>query len=181
MATIVESARAAIAQEFQIAERLDAKARNQVAVGGAWYAAVQAVSAIAIKQHLDSAKGAGLAAKHHVTSGFGNDWFLVLIIVAGIAGVLLAVTIYFSYGVWKLRDEHEISSESLSQMAASARDPDTDLLGAFVEHYGYILSTRRENNGKRSKSFKWSSRFWSLALLSGLVELVFALVLLAYS
>jgi hypothetical protein len=166
-AEIAEAARSAIAQEFQVSERLDAKARNQVAVGGAWYALVQAIASIAIKQYLDN--------------GGDTDLFAVLIIVAGAAAFALAVSIFFSYGVWKLRDEQEITHESLEEMAASARDPAVDLLQQFVQHYGFILWSRRKNNKQRAESLMVATRWWIGSIVIGLAELVVALAVLAQS
>jgi hypothetical protein len=164
---VTAAARSAVQQEFQIAERLDAKARNQVAVGGAWFALVQAVASIALKQYLDH--------------GGDRELFKVLVVLAGLAAATLAVSILYAYGVWKLRDEQEITHTSLAEMAAAARDPHTDLLEQFVQHYGYILWTRRENNKIRAKNLTKATRWWIGAVFLGLVELVVALAVVAQS
>ena len=167
MQPVVDAARAAITQEFQIAERLDAKSRNQVVVGGAWYAGVQAIASIAIRDHID-------AGGHPLL-------FAIVIAVAIVSGVLFGVSIIYAYGVWKLRDEHEITEKSLGEMAAAARDQNVDLLDQLVKHYGFILWTRRENNKKRAESFHRSIPFWIAGIFFGLVELVVALAALAQS
>ncbi len=167
MAAVLDSARSAIGQEFQIAERLDAKSRNQVAVGGAWYALVQATASIAIKDHIDA--------------GGHPFLFSILIALATMSAATLGVSIFYSYGVWKLREEREITHTSLEEMAADARNPDVDLLDKLVEHYGFVLWTRRANNKDRGESFKRSIPWWIVAVFLGLAELVIALAVVAQS
>lgn len=167
-ALVVEAARAAIAQEFQIAERLDAKARNQIAVGGAWYALVQAAGSIAIRQYLDRGGSDTLA-------------FSAVLVLAGVSGFALAVSIAYCYGVWKLRDEKEMTPDAIEAMAESARDPDADLLSMFVQHYRFILWHRRANNALRARNFKRSTPWWVASLLFGLAELIAAVAVLAQS
>ncbi len=161
---IVDAARSAISQEFQVAERLDAKARNQVAVGAGWFALVQGIAAIAIKQQLDSRT---------------NVWFSVLIAIAVVGGLALGLSIFFSYQVWKLRDEQEITHESLEQMAAVSKGGEVELVDELAKHYGFILWTRRQNNADRASDFSNSVTPWVLGLLAGLAELIVALVALA--
>jgi len=165
VSALLETARSAVAQEFQVAERLDAKSRNQVAVGGAWYAVVQATAAIAIKQYVDNG---------------GSSWlFAAIVALASVSGVMLAVAILYSYSVWKLRDEQEITHESLQEMSTAARDPSVDLLSQLVDHYGFILWTRRKNNKDRVASFRKSTPWWIGSILFGIVELIVALALVA--
>lgn len=162
---VVETARAAVAQEFQIAERLDAKARNQVAVGGTQYALVQAVASIAIKEYLDSS---------------GSTSLFAAALTLGIAsGVCLVISILLCYGVWRLRDEQEINADGLTAMAASARDPKVDMYELTIRHYGSILWHRRANNRDRAKQLARSVPLWISSLLLGVTELAIAVALLA--
>src|SRR4051812_96289 len=48
LAQVIESARSMVAEQFQIAERLDRKARYQAGTAGAFFAVVQAVALNAI-------------------------------------------------------------------------------------------------------------------------------------
>src|SRR4051812_43085316 len=80
---VVEAAQNAVAQEFQIAERLDTKARNQMTVAGTWYALVTALAGVALRVWIDR----GL-----------NDWLVATIIVcAGVGAACLIVALFFSY------------------------------------------------------------------------------------
>jgi hypothetical protein len=162
---VVDAARTAIAQEFQIAERLDAKARNQVTVGGVWFALVQAVASVAIKNEIDAGRTTWL--------------FALLVVVALVAGACLVMTIVLSYDVWRLRDEVEITNESLEEMSEVARNPQDDLLDKMVAHYGFVLWTRRSNNKNRAQSFQNSIPWWMAALIAGLAKLVIAVAVLA--
>jgi hypothetical protein len=167
MRLVVDAARAAIDQEFKIAERLDAKARNQIAVGGAWYALVQAAASIAIKNYLDHGGNTPLFA-----------WVLTL---AAAGAVALGFAIAYSYSVWKLRDEKEITPDGLEAMAESAKDPGANMLDLFTRHYRFVLWHRRQNNKDRAESFKRSIPWWALSLAFGVAELLLAVALLAKS
>jgi hypothetical protein len=102
-------------------------------------------------------------------------------VLAALSGVTLGVSMLFSYGVWKLRDEKEIKHESLDEMAAAARNPNADLFDMLVQHYGFILWSRRENNKARARNFNVSIPLWIAAVLLALVELVVALAVVVES
>src|SRR4051812_4936004 len=46
---VLDTARDALDHEFQLAERYDAKARGRATLAGSWFAATQAVTAVALK------------------------------------------------------------------------------------------------------------------------------------
>jgi hypothetical protein len=163
---VLDVARAAISQEFQIAERLDAKSRNQIAVGGALFALVQAVASIAIT--------------HAVDNGDTRFTFGLLVATAAFAGLSLIVAAVFAYDVWRLRDEQEITPQALEEMAAASRDPKRELMDELVRHYEFILQTRRVNNRKRASAFDRSILPWMISLGLGTAELVTALIVLAH-
>jgi hypothetical protein len=168
MKLVVDAARAAVAQEFQIAERLDAKARNQMTVAGAWYAVVQTFAGITLRVLIDSPD-------HH-------RWLFALIVAfAAVAGACLIVAMLYSYGVWRLHQESEITHEGLGEMLDVARDPTDELGEKLVAHYQSILALRRLNNKKRAERFKHSVPWWIAALSLSLGELVLALFALAAS
>ena len=123
---VLEAARDAIRQEFQIAERLDAKARNQMAIAGTWFAVVQGVAGLAIG---DDETG----------SFFGWSYVTIIVVLAGAAGACLIVAMTLSYLVWRLRDEEEITHKALFEMADVARNPSDGLEDKLVAHNARIL------------------------------------------
>jgi hypothetical protein len=164
---VIDAARAAVAQEFQIAERLDAKARNQMTVAGAWYALVQTFAGITLRVLVDSG---------------GHDLLFAFIVAfAAVSAFCLIVAMFHSYRVWRLHQESEITREGIGEMLELAHDPSGDLGDKLAKHYGAILATRRDNNKKRAQSFKASVPWWIASLVLSLIELVLALWALAAS
>ena len=76
---VLDTIKASISEEFQIAERFDAKARSYLQLGGIWFAVVQAV-AIPLIPVLKVA----------------HRWILGLIIIGAVAAVTLAVATWFT-------------------------------------------------------------------------------------
>ena len=162
---VVEAARKAVELEFQIAERIDAKARNQMTVAGAWYALVTAIAGVALRAELDTG---------------GDDWLVASIVgFAAAAGVCLGIAMAFSYGVWRLRTEPDVEPDGLRAMLDDARGPNVDVAEQLVEHYRALLARRRRTNKIRVRNFKRSVRWWIFGLGFALVELLVALAALA--
>jgi uncharacterized integral membrane protein len=165
MNLVVEAARSAVAQEFNIAERLDAKARNQMTIAGAWYALVTAVAGVALRAQIDAG---------------GDDWLVAAIVVfAAAAGGCLIAAMLFSYRVWRLHHEPEVAPDGLLEMTVDAQDPDVDVAEQLVQHYRALLARRRANNKKRAASFQRSVTWWTASLVFALLELLAALIALA--
>lgn len=164
---VLDAARSAVAQEFQMAERLDAKARNQMTIAGSWYAIVSAVGGIALRAQLDSG---------------ANDFiFAAVVALAAVGAICLIVAMFYSYGVWRLRTESEVTHEGITEMLADAHDPSVQVADKLVEHYRALLARRRVNNKRRSQNFKRSVSWWVAALICSLFEFVAALVALVQS
>lgn len=164
---VLDAARAAVQQEFQIAERLDSKARNQLTVAGTWYALVTGLAGIALKMWIDTSSGSGLVA--------------FIIVFAGAGAVCLIVALVYSYRVWRLRVEPDIHPDGIAEMLADVHDPGVDVAERLVEHYRALLAMRRASNKIRSTNFKASVKWWLLALGFGLAELVTSLAAIAHS
>lgn len=154
---IANAAQAAIAQEFQITERLEGKARNQVSVAGAWFAVAQAVSGVAL----------GVAA-------LGKGWVVALGILAAIGAGTLIWLIIASRGVWRLYEEKEIGSKALDELLGMAHDPNTEVLEVLVRQSAWTLDTRRDNNRARAKAFERAQRIWFFALAIPLAQVLLA-------
>jgi hypothetical protein len=161
---VVDAAREAVSHEFEIAERLDAKARNQMTMAGTWYAIVSTVAAVALRAQVESG---------------ANDWlFAVVVALAVFGGACLIFTMFLSYRVWRLQKETLITHEGLSEMLADAHRPDVDVAEKLVEHYRALLAPSRANNKIRSETFKRAVPWWTASLIFGFVELVFSLIAL---
>lgn len=161
---VVEAARAAVAQEYEIAERFDAKARNQVTMCATWYAIVSAIAGIALRAQVDSG---------------ANDWlFAIVVALAIFGGLCLFGAIAYSYRVWRLQKETLITHEGLTEMLADAQNPDVDVAEQLVKHYRALLRPSRSNNQDRSRNFKRSVWWWAASLAVGFAELVVSLIAL---
>lgn len=153
---VLNTARAAVDQEFQISERLDSKARGLVVLAGQWFAVAQAVSAIAY-----STKDA-------------HDWMLYCVAgTAAAAAVALGFTFFFAWQVWKVRPEEAVSPGGLMQMKAVADDPGS--MGSLIDHYATTLRNRRLANKRRSNALEVAERVWFAAMAFPLLQLGFAL------
>lgn len=155
---VVNVARGAVEQEFQISERLDAKARGQVTLAGQWFAVVQAVSAVAF-----AVKGA-------------SEGLLWAVGVSAVLGAgLLARTFICSSRVWKVRPEGAVHPQGLLDLEARALANEADGLSVMVHHYAAILQDRRLANKTRADALEASQMWWFLAMGVPLVQLILAL------
>jgi len=151
LAEVLNAARAAVEQEFEISERLDSKARGLATTAGQWFAVVQAVSAIAYSAN---------KADETLLYGVAGT--------AALGAVLLSVTFCFCWSVWKVRDEPAVSPGGLMQMKQS----EPDLL---VDHYATMLRDRRATNKQRVDALQVAQLVWFGAMALPLVQLGFAL------
>src|SRR5215211_3446208 len=150
---VLNAARGALEQEFQISERLDRKARGLATLAGQWFAIAQAVSAIAY-----STKGA-------------HDWMLYFVAgTAALGAVALGATFFWAWNVWKVRGEEAVSPRGLMQMKAAAGDP-----GLLVDHYAAMLGDRRATNKERRQALEVAQYVWFAAMALPLAQLGFAL------
>ena len=160
----VDAARAAIEQEFKIAERLDAKSRNQLAVIAGFFAVAQSAAAITLRATFDATR---------------SGYLVALLIVAAISGgIAILAVLLLHLKAWRLQDEEDVAPEGLREMLAAARDPGRDFAADLMEHYADILTTRRGNNRKRVSTID-SARPWVIvAAMTTLLELALAITIL---
>lgn len=155
-APVFDVARAAVAQQFQISERLDNKARGIVTIAAAWFALVQAVANNAF-----------------TIPGLDEWWKHSIVIAAGVGALMLICTAVCCAFVWNLRVDTEIAPEGLVEMHTDARRGG-DLREKLLLHYAVVLRDRHAQNQKRVTWYKRGQVFWYLAMLAPLVELGFA-------
>jgi hypothetical protein len=152
---VLNTARAALDQEFQIAQLLDAKARGLVTLAGQWFAIAQAVAAVAFATH-----------KPHT-------WMLWAVGISALVGaVAVGFLFVFSWNVWKIRDEPAVSPRGLLQMRDVAEhDPSATKL---IDHYAALLRDRRATNKARADALADAQAAWFFAMGLPFIELGFA-------
>ena len=155
---VLDAGRDALAQEFQVAERLDSKARGQMTFAGAWFAIVQAVAGVALRDPLST------------------GWSAAVVGSAATAAVALAWCFYRHHEVWKLRPETGFNSDAIHAFGEWAADKHTDLAGTLVGYYERILRERQKQNSARATAFDEAGGAWFLAIGLTLIELMVALV-----
>jgi hypothetical protein len=158
LSEVVIVARGAVEQEFQVSERLDAKARGQVTLAGQWFAIVQAVSAVAF------------AAK-----AVEGSLLYVVGALALAGGALLARTFWVSSKVWKVRDEDAVHPHGILQLKSKAEAEGADAMEVAIQHYASILQSRRGTNRLRVEALEKAEWWWPWAMGVALVQLGFAL------
>ncbi len=151
---VIEVARTAIGQQFDIAERLDTKARGLVTIGGAWYAVVTTVAGQALAvENLDRA------------------WVGLVAVCAAAGAVALLATIVSSSQVWRLIPDKDLSPEALAEMRNDALAGGHVLGDKLLQHYAVVLRARVANNDDRARAYKWAQRLWVAAMFLTLLEL----------
>jgi len=151
---VLDAARAALDQEFARAERLDSKARGQLAAAASWFAAVQAVAGITLRS--DTSAG----------------WLLVVAALAAGSAICLLLAHRTLGAVWKLHPQPAIGEETLEDMAANAGSPTFG--DQLVLLYRNLLGNAQHNNDLRSDALDGAAKWiWSSQLLA-LAELLAA-------
>lgn len=154
---VLEVARGQVAQEFQIAERLDNKARNQVALAGTWYALAQVIAGIAFRLHPPA-----------------STWSVLIGVFASFAAFAVAMTMLHSYRVWQLRVERDFTPDAIKDMLDDA-EADRPVIEAAIRTYAETLRLRRSNNADRDEAFVESTRWWLIGSGLTLCEILIAL------
>jgi hypothetical protein len=155
---VIELAQAAVDQQFQIAERLDNKARGQLAVVGTWFALVQTV--------------AGLTA---AIGKAGNGWLFAIVSLAVVGGVLIALTMFYSSKALGLKQEEEIDPDALLTLKNWAFEPNRNIDVELLLHLKALLDTRMNQNQLRAKAIDATQQFWLAAVVVTFLELIVAL------
>jgi hypothetical protein len=155
---VLDVARDALAHEFQVSERLDAKARGQMTLAGAWFAVVQAVAGVAL-----------------ANSAISNAWGAAVVGSATIAAASLGWAFYCHYAVWRLRSETGFNADALHAFGEWAADDETNLAGTLIGYYEQILSERQGRNRERVEKFDKAVPAWFFTLGLTLIELMVAL------
>lgn len=154
---IVEAARNALNEEFQRAERYDAKARGQMTLAGSWFAVVQAVAAVSLRGDTPAV------------------WAVAIAVSAVIAGVALFSAMRLSARVWSLRSQPAINQETLEGMLSSAEREPEQFGHQLVMLYRNLLGNAQQVNADRANALERATSTWWWALALGFAELAVAL------
>ncbi|HEU5062435.1 MAG TPA: hypothetical protein VFT79_04680 [Solirubrobacterales bacterium] len=158
----IDSARAMVDEQFQIAERLDRKARYQAATSGAFFAVVQAIAINAISN-------AGLSA----------GWIATLAALALPAAFLTIGSLVAASSAWKTQMERDLPLADLRDLIDRIQRGDEFALRELAHHYVNLAEERREGNKQRvAKVGKAAAAALMAISLTGL-ELVLIFVSLA--
>ena len=157
---VIEAARSMVGEQFQIAERLDRKARYQAATAGAFFAVVQAVAINAIT-------GAGLS----------KGWIATLSSAAMPAGLMTVAAVLAAADAWRTQLEKDLPIPDLRAMVDSISLGDENAHRELAHHYLNLAESRRGGNAERLKRVRKAA---AAALLSiGLTGLELILVFIA--
>lgn len=153
---LIEAAREALDREDARLERLDAKARGQMTLAGSWFAVVQAVAAVALR------------------NGMPSGWLIAVGVGALAAATALIIAMAQSAKVWKLKTRPAIGTSTIDAMKAAVTD--ADFKDKVVQQYQHLLGKAQIANYERAQALDKSARAWWVALALGLVELAIALL-----
>lgn len=169
---VLDEARAALDAEWQLANRLDEKARGQATLAGAWFAVTQAIVAAAV-----------------VGAHLQKGWVYGLAAGLALQAVCLVRLLIASARVWTLRTERGVGVASLIAMQADANADPVAFVSKAIDFYATILAAARQANTERANAFDdklgsksyTSAMFWWWRVLGfGLLEIALALLAQAH-
>lgn len=159
---IVETARSMLAEQFQIAERLDRKARYQVATSGAFFAVVQALAVNAI-----------------VNGQLSSNWATGIAALAAVAGLLAVGGLIATSHAWRTVEERDLPLADLRDLTDRIQRGDEFAVRDLAHHYLNLVEERREQNADRERDVGRAVGAVQLALVISGIELVSIFVALS--
>jgi len=163
---VLDVARAAIEQEFNITQRLEDKARNNTAALAGLFAIAQAVGSLILR----------LTAKPLV----GAWWYVAIGSCAAITATAIVAAFYRSR-VTALQSEEDVTPGGLTMLVEQSKQkPEFNISEELVYHYAELLKTRRTNNGARASAYEAAKTMWAIGFFAGLAELFVVFAATAY-
>lgn len=156
---VVDALKASADQEFNIAERLSAKARQSFALAAGFFVVAQTV-----------AFGGFEATK---LSAHENHWIIALAIMAVAALAFAVLAALKADATYKSRD---LPLEKLEDDLNAAYAGDPDVIGNLGRYYLGIIRTRRKANGSRRVWYQLTRIAVIVSLSATVSELIFSLV-----
>lgn len=158
LAILLGAATAAVDEQFKRAERLDAKARGQLTIVGAFFAFVQTITAGTLRAQ--------------------DDLTWVLFAVAAVAAVCLFVALVTSSFAWKLRKERALNPDDITGWIPYAKAGNPQVGIKLTKELAAIYQNRLDANQSRSDDLRTATKWVLAAAAATSVELVLALLFL---
>ena len=158
----IESGRSMVDEQFQIAERLDRKARYQAATSGTFFAVVQAIAVNAIS-------GADLS----------PGWIATLAAFALPSAFLTVGSLVAASSAWKTQIEKDLPVADLRDLIDRIQRGDEFALRELAHHYVNLAEERRTGNKERVKRVGKAADAALLSVALTGLELVLIFVSLA--
>lgn len=159
---IIESARAMVAEQFQIAERYDRKARYQAASAGAFFAVVQAIVINAITR-----------------TDLSSSWKVTLATFAVPAALLTVGAFIAAADAWRTQKEKDLPIPDLRELVESISRGDEHALRTLAGHCLNLAEARKAANKQRLSRVKKVAATALLSIILTGIELVLIFVALA--
>jgi hypothetical protein len=156
MRSVLDATRTSLELELIRAERLEARAQRSVTLAAAWFAVVQTVVTISLK------------------NGMLPAWEIALGLSALAATVALAVTAWRLSRVWRLTPDPTVTRDALVDVAATFRDQPEAGAEALMGDFEHIIHYAQDRNSVRLAALRAAEGWWWVALSCGLVELFLA-------
>jgi len=144
-----------VAEQFQIAERLDRKARFQVATAGAFFALVQA-----------------LAVNTILNADLTDGWIATLGALALPPALLTIGALVATARAWQTQAEKDLPLDKLRSLAERMQIDDELALRELAHHYLNLVEERRLSNATREQRVRQATGATQLALFFIGAELV---------
>ncbi len=155
---VLDTARAALDQEFARAERYDSKARDRATLAGSWYAVVQAATALSLTEHT------------------ATGWVIAIASEALVGAFALVMVLYGMTQVAKLRTRPTVSDETLEAMKLAALGHDEEFGVKSIDLYRNLLFHAQELNDERAAALDSGQIWWWAVVLVGIAQLLTALL-----
>jgi len=162
MGPVLDSIRADVDEQFKISERLDSKARNLIAIVGAFFTVVQTLSK-------DAFLSAAATTDERLTiGGLGI-----------VAAFMIVAAIIMTAKAWQLVKEGLMPAKHFQRIVdetyeGSTRGP-RDLAALYIQ----VLAVRRASNATRADRLRTASGLCLAATLVALVQFVVAMIVQA--
>jgi hypothetical protein len=154
---LLDSARAMMDEEFQRAERIENKSRNQFTVIGAYFAVVMATTAGVLNV---------LVANHQKLQAW---------VPPSVGGTALASTIAifvaggYSFRAWRTRKQDALDASTIRDYVPWAERGNVAVVKQLIEAFTGILDDRRAQNASRVKDLKCAGK---ACLAAGIVATI---------
>jgi len=162
LAQAIETARSMVNEQFQIAERLDRKARYQAATAGGFFAVVQAVA-------LNAITGASLS----------KGWIGTLAAFAIASACFAIASVAAASRAWVTQGEKDIPLADLRNIIDRMERREGQNLWELAHHYANVAADRREKNRERLKRVKKAGDTAILSVALTALQLILIFVALS--